>query len=305
MSIERVEYGGWPNNLRLANEHAELVLTLDIGPRVISYRAVGGENVLKNYDAQLGTRGELDWKNRGGHRFWLAPENDRSYALDNVPVSHEIVGEWSVRLINEAAAPWHIRKELTISLAPDSSRVTLEHRAVNEGSAPAQLAPWAITVMTPGGLELIPLPPLGDHPRDLLPNRTMVAWPYTDLSDARWRLGARFITLRQTAHGAPAKLGLAHREKWIGYFTGNDLFLKTFAYEESAAYPDFGCNFETFTDPEMIEIESLGPLRTLASGEAASHAEHWHLWAGVAQPESLKERALTDWLEPMLRQIGV
>lgn len=305
MMIERIEYGGWQNNLLLANEHAELVLTLDIGPRVISYRKPGGENVLKNYAEQLGGTGESGWVNRGGHRFWLAPESARSYAPDNSPVKHEVVGEGIVRLVNEASAPWRIRKELTVSLAPDSSTVTLEHRAVNEGSAPVSLATWALTVMTPGGLELIPLPPSGEHPRDLQPNRTMVAWPYTDLSDPRWRFGAMLITLRQTDAGSPTKLGLSHREKWIGYLTRNDLFIKTFAHEEGEAYPDFGCNFETFSDSDMLEIESLGPLRTLAPGESVAHTERWHLFADVPEPESLKERALVEWIEPMLKRAGL
>jgi hypothetical protein len=305
MKIERIEYGGWPNNLLLANEHAELVITLDVGPRVISYKKPGGENVFKNYAEHIGTRGESEWLNRGGHRFWLAPENERTYALDNSPVKHEVLGEGSVRLVDESAARFGIRKELSISLAPDSSQVTLEHSAVNESGEPAQLATWALSVMIPGGLELIPLPPLGEHPRDLLPNRTIVAWPYTDLSDPRWRFGALLITLRQTGDGAPAKLGLAHREKWIGYLTRSDLFIKTFVHEEGAAYPDFGCNFETFTNSDMLEIESLGPLRTLAPGESVAHTERWHLLAGMPEPESLKERALVDWIEPLLKQIGI
>jgi hypothetical protein len=305
MRTERIEYGGWPDNLLLANDHAELVITLDVGPRVISYRKPGGENVFKNYAEHIGTSDEKEWLNRGGHRFWLAPENERTYAPDNSPVACEIIDENSARVFNPAAAPWFIRKEMTVTLARDSSRVTVEHRATNEGREPAQLAPWALSVMVAGGLELIPLPPLGEHPRDLLPNRTIVAWPYTDLSDPRWRFGSQLITLRQTEDGVPAKLGLAHREKWIGYLTRNDLFIKTFAYEEGATYPDFGCNFETFTNGDMLEIESLGPLRTLASGESAAHVEQWHLFSDVAEPESLKKSALADWIEPMLKQIGI
>jgi hypothetical protein len=133
----------------------------------------------------------------------------------------------------------------------------------------------------------------------------MVAWPYTDLSDPRWRFGALLITLRQTSEGVPTKLGLAHREKWAGYLNRGDLFIKTFAYEEGATYPDFGCNFETFSDGEMLEIESLSPLRSLAPGDAVSHTETWQLFPNVPEPASLKERSLIEWIEPMLRQAGV
>ena len=55
--VETVEYRGWKNNLRIANESVELVVTLDVGPRVIAYRKPGGFNVMKNYDEQMGHTG--------------------------------------------------------------------------------------------------------------------------------------------------------------------------------------------------------------------------------------------------------
>jgi hypothetical protein len=42
-----------------------------------------------------------------------------------------------------------------------------------------------------------------------------------------------------------------------------------------AAYPDFGCTFETFTNADILELETLGPLTTLAPGESVSHTERW------------------------------
>jgi len=35
--VDVIEYRGWKNNLRLTNGDVELVVTLDVGPRVISY----------------------------------------------------------------------------------------------------------------------------------------------------------------------------------------------------------------------------------------------------------------------------
>lgn len=305
MKIEKTEFGGWPNCLRLANDHAELILTLDVGPRVISYQHLpGGKNVLKvNYE-ELGKQGEGEFKPRGGHRIWVAPEEERTYFPDNSPVTHELLPN-GVRLENAAVAPWHIRKILTITLAEDSSAVTVEHRVINEGSASTTLATWGVTVMEAGGLEIIPRPPFGEHPRDLLPNRLQVLWPYTDTSDDRWRWGRTFITLRQTPHSSPAKLGLMHRMKWIGYYTRNALFIKTIEFEPGATYPDFGCNFETFTNAHMLEIESLSPLRPLAPGESVGHTETWRLFGSIPEPQSLKEEALSTWLDPFLAKMGL
>lgn len=306
MHIKQTKHAGWEHNLQLVNDKVELIISLDVGPRILSYKTPSGENVLKNYPDQMGTSGETKWMIRGGHRFWIAPEDEiLSYVPDNLPVTSDLTTEHSVRLTNSGVDPWNIKKEMTVSLAENSSEVTIVHRAINEADKPIEIASWGLSVMAPGGLEIIPLPPLGEHPRDLLPNRVMVAWPYTDLTDERWRFGWRFITLRQTAAGVPTKLGLAHKEKWVGYLMRNALFIKTFDHIDGEKYPDCGCNFETFTNGEMLEIESLSPLRTLAPGESVSHTEHWYLLDVSAQPYSLKERALAEWIEPLLESIGL
>ena len=300
MNIEPVEFGGWANCLRIANDHAELIITLDVGPRIISYQHLpGGKNVLKTNAEEMGKTGEDHFVARGGHRFWVAPENELTYLPDNSPVTSEILPD-GVRL---TCTTGPVKKELTVTLAAETSAVTLAHRATNVGTAPLTLATWAITVMEPGGLEIIPRPPMGMHPRDLLPDRILVLWPYTDTSDDRWRWGRDFITLRQTAQGPPAKLGLPHRQGWVGYLTRRALFIKTMAYEEGAAYPDHGCNFETFTNAQMLEVETLSPLRTLAPGESVGHTEGWRLFGSLSEPESLKENALAEWLAPFIAKV--
>ena len=50
-----------------------------------------------------------------------------------------------------------------------------------------------------------------------------------------------------------------HRMKWVGYLTRHALFIKTFGYEEGATYPDFGCNFETFSNAHMLETRNAQP----------------------------------------------
>ena len=85
MKIEKTEFGGWANCLRIANDHAELIVTLDVGPRIISYQHLpGGKNVLKTNAEELGKSGEDHFVPRGGHRIWLAPEDERTYLPDNI-----------------------------------------------------------------------------------------------------------------------------------------------------------------------------------------------------------------------------
>jgi hypothetical protein len=53
---------------------------------------------------------------------------------------------------------------------------------------------------------------------------------------------------------------------------------------EGENYPDYGCTFETFTNQEMIEIESLSPLVRLKPGATLHHVESWRFFPGESIP---------------------
>jgi hypothetical protein len=36
-----------------------------------------------------------------------------------------------------------------------------------------------------------------------------------------------------------------------------------------------GCTFEIFTNADFLELETLGPLTTLAPDQSVSHTERW------------------------------
>ena len=300
-------HSGWDRNLHFANGHLELMVTLDVGPRILHLSTPGGQNVFKTYAHELGGRGETEWMIRGGHRFWIAPEDlERTYHRDNHPVEHlenPATGEVVIESTQEAGG--RILKTLGISVAPDAPRATIRHTARNIDSVPLEFSVWALSVMAPGGVEIIPQPPLGEHPRDLLPNRTMVLWPYTDMSDPRWRIGRDFFTLSQRPSLPPCKIGLAHRSGWIAYAMEHSLFVKTFEFLEDATYPDGGCNFETFTNSDMLEIESLGPLKTLAPGEEITHLERWCILPLESPLRTDSDEALTKSITPLLARTGL
>ena len=91
VKIEKTSYDGWPNCYRITNGEVELIVTTDVGPRVIRYGFVGGQNLFKEFKEQLGKSGEKEWQARGGHRLWFSPEDAKlTYALDNGPVKASI-----------------------------------------------------------------------------------------------------------------------------------------------------------------------------------------------------------------------
>ena len=75
VKVQKVAWKGWPNCYRVSNGEVELIVTSDVGPRVMSYSFVGGKNVLKEFTDQLGKSGEKEYQLRGGHRLWVAPES--------------------------------------------------------------------------------------------------------------------------------------------------------------------------------------------------------------------------------------
>lgn len=306
MKVEKTNFRGWPNTLRVSNGTTELLVTTDVGPRILSYQTEGRGNIFKIMDEQCGDSDEEEWRIRGGHRFWLGPEDwILSYHIDNRPVQWKQNGSSGELVIETVQTdPTAIRKTLGIRMAGDSSQVTIRHTATNEGGSAVKLATWGLSVMRPGGMALIPQPPLGEHPHEFLPNRGMVLWPYTDLSDPRFTFGTNFWFLRQEEDAPPTKIGLEHKQKWVGYLSEDLFFIKKITITPGETYPDGGCNFETFTNESMLELESLGPLKTLGPGDSITHEEKWMLFPLDEEMTITSEQALATWLTPFVKKIG-
>jgi hypothetical protein len=286
MSVERVSYGGWANCQRLSNGVVELVLTTDVGPRIIRFGFAGEENEFYQDELTLGKTGGDDWRAYGGHRLWHAPEAmPRTYWGDNWPIRFEPL-PGLVRLIQPVEPTTGIEKEIDVRLDA-GAHVEVTHRLRNKNGWAVELATWALSMMAPGGTAIIPLPPRRPHPEALQPVNTLALWAYTDMADPRWTWGRRYILLRQDATAtSPQKAGAWIPDGWAAYARHGHLFVKTFAPDPGATYPDLGCSTEVFTNAQMLELETLGPLVRLQPGAAVEHVEHWHLFRDVPAPAS-------------------
>lgn len=288
--LKKINYGGWKNCYRLTNGLVELIATADVGPRIIRFGFVGGDNEFKEYPGMVGKTGGKEWRLYGGHRLWHAPEAaPRTYSPDNGPVAVEKIGN-GLRLIQATESSTGIQKEIVMKMASKSAHVEVTHRLRNTNLWAVELAPWALSVMATGGTAIVPLPPRGSHPRDLAPVNTLTLWSYTDLSDPRWTLGFKYILLRQDVNAKlPQKIGAMVPDGWAAYARGGNLFVKKFQHQPGAAYADFGCSVETFTNKDMLEVETLGPLTELEPGATVEHVEHWFLLRDVPVPRNDKD----------------
>src|SRR4051812_7928335 len=151
MTIEKIDYRGWANSYRISNGEVEAIVTGDVGPRVMRYGFVGGQNYFREFDEQLGRSGEPDWQARGGHRLWVGPEDPvKSYAPDNGPVEIAI-GENAVVCTEPVEPLTGLEKQIELRMAVAGTTAEVIHGIRNAASEPYRLAPWALSMMARGG----------------------------------------------------------------------------------------------------------------------------------------------------------
>ncbi|HTQ10744.1 MAG TPA: hypothetical protein VMI31_11775 [Fimbriimonadaceae bacterium] len=280
--MEVVAYGGWNRCARLVSGKLEMIVTLEVGPRVIRFAETGGPNMFVEYPEDMGKTGGDEYRSYGGHRLWIAPEAmPKTYYPDNNPVEVDAEGDWHV--FTSPTESHLVQKQLRIKA--ERNGFEIEHRVYNRNAFAINLAPWALTVMAAGGECIFPQPKYGIHSENLLPVRPMVMWAYTNMTDPRWTWGRRAVRLKQTENHEPQKIGAFVKQGLAGYANFGNFYYKRFPCEPAPDYPDFGCNFETYTRHDMLEVESLGRLQTIEPDQYAVHVERHHLLTGVTLPK--------------------
>ena len=301
---EKVSYAGAEGCIRISNEAAELIIATQYGPRILRYAPAGGKETdnLFGIVPEVTLKTDLgQWYIRGGHRLWHAPEGKpRSYVPDNEPVQVVREGD-TFRLIQPVEKATGIEKEIDVTLDPNGSHVTVLHKLTNRGLFAADMACWAMSVMGKGGMAIVPQEPYQSHDDALLPARPLVLWPYTNLTDPRWQIGQKYITLRQDPDQKESqKVGVLNRQGWAAYYRSGLLFFKRFACDAEKAYPDFNSNNEIYTDGAILELETLGTLERVQPGATITHREDWWLYKSVDIGNG--EAGLAAALQPILSE---
>jgi len=304
VQVTKTEYKGWKNCYRVSNGEVELIVTGDVGPRVIRFGFIGGQNLFKEYADQLGKTGEEKFQLRGGSRVWKAPEDPiATWAPDNVAV--EIIPTASGLIARAPVEPLSsLQKEIEVSMAASGTDVTVKHRITNRSLYTLEFSPWTLTMMAPGGVAISGFPPRGKHPINLEATNPLVMWAYTNLADKRLTFTRKYLLLRQDPGISEAeKLGTFNPDTWAAYLLNGEAFVKRTQADPSKTYPDFGCSFETFTNNEFLEIETLGPMTKVAPGKSVEHVEHWSLHRNIKLSE-FTDAAIDQALLPLLQAQG-
>ncbi len=288
-----MEYTTYPNYgkaIRLANQEIELFITLEKGPRIIRCAFINEKNLFtdKLTDSGLDVP-EGTWYSYGGHRLWIAPEElPRTYEMDRATTAEEV--ENGVKIISEMDPITKMHKEMVITIDPNSNKIEVDHTIVNHNVWDVTCAVWPVSVMNTGGIAILSLPQYKPHDGNLIPSHTLTLWRYTKMTDPRWTWGEEYILLKQDDQfEEPQKVGMFSLNGEFGYALDGYFFKKSFEVSPDEVHPDLQTNIELYTQPGMLEMETLSPFATLAPQASVSYKETWELFKGIPQPSTEQE----------------
>lgn len=244
------------------------------GPRIVHLiHKPSGFNLLAEIPGAKLKSPSGEYSIHGGHRLWAAPESPGfTYVPDDSGLVVEKI-QHGVVLKGAVEVPTGLQKSMEIILDEDSPVVQLNHTLTNMGSRAISCAAWTITVLPIGGIAALPL---RENPKsDLLPDRQISFWPYSNISDTRLELSNDELRIQATSLQEIIKVGARCPQGWINYTNHGLCFRKEFEFNAEADYCDMGCNAEIYTNGLIIETESLSGLVSLSPGESIQHNEKW------------------------------
>ena len=267
----------------LENDSLTLLVTKSIGPRIISIRYKDGDNLFAELPDFVSQRPDGEnFHFYGGHRLWHAPENmPRTYALDSEPVD---ITQTQNGLFTrqKVEAETGIEKTLDISLVENKPQVIIRHTLTNHGQWSVECAPWAITQLKKGGVAILPQ---SREQTDVLPNRSLALWPYSDIASPHVTWGNQHILIRAKMEEGAFKVGFPNPRGWLAYWQAGTLFVKRASFDAQAKYYDFGSSSECYCNDNFLELETIAPISTLEPSASVTHIETWEIYADIENPK--------------------
>ncbi len=308
VTLKAVEnYKDFGKCTEISNGVITALVTTEIGPRIIYFGFSGGQNFMNDNRALLGGTpmdkpytdffGEnRRWENLGGHRVWLSPESyPETYTPDDKPCRVVPTEDGAVFVYSEDSEIG-VQKKMEIKMDPDDTNMQVIMRVKNIAKEDKKFSVWALSVCAQKGTMVIPMNTVDNG---LLPNRRISLWSYADISRENFYWGKRYITVKQIPEGEEykAKIGLDLNSGTAYYVLGEDILCKKYETDhKNEEYPDGGCSFETYICNEMIEFETLSPLRTVKSGETTEHTESWSLCKKPCETDFRNDQSIEELL---------
>jgi len=188
-----------------------------------------------------------------------------------------------------------LRKTITLQVSSEQPFIRVKHRIENFGDAAVKLSSWAITMLRPNGVAILPQQTGNVDEDGYQPNRRFALWPYARWNDSRLKLNDDFITVNADLTPSPFKMGYFNPHGWLGYVRDDVMFVKRFGVRRDQEYPDYGCNSEVYVDARSLELETLAAVQELAPKMDTVHTETWEVHNVDSLPKTLlRERSLKE-----------
>ncbi len=276
-----MDFYGLPTS-HLNNDFIQLDYLTKSGPRIIRFSLQNEPNLLAELPDLKVETPSGPYSFYGGHRLWSSPETlIESYEPeDNNLVASTI--PHGVRL--EIELKQGIKKQISIELAQDKPQLTLTHVITNLNKEIITIAPWALTMLKMDGIAILPQPSGNSDINGFLHNRNYSLWPYSKITDKRVIWDDDVILIKAKPDLPPFKIGYFNSHGWMAYWIKGRLFKKSFLVSGGSSYPDGNCNSEYYCGNRFIELESLGPIKQLSTGESTTLVESWEIFTHLDVP---------------------
>lgn len=281
VTIKRLNYHGWDDSIVMSNGRVDVFIVPAIG-RVMQFK------FTEETDGPLWENREMDgkapdaqskvWGNFGGDKTWPAPQSDwpkvtpRSWpppvAFDSMPVTATIQGS-EVILTSPVDPNYGIRTIRRITLDPQKPVMKISTAYEKVTDTPQTVSIWTITQFKDPLTVCLPIPARTPFKEGY--NLQMEETP----NNVRKNNGYLSL-LRNTRKSS--KIGNdAESLVWIGEKSALRI---DSARQPNADYPDKGSSAEVYTNPDplpYVELELLGPLHTMKSGDKAERTNTYTL----------------------------
>ncbi len=291
MKVERTRFDNH-DGVEVRTAEFSLIAVADCGPRIAFLGRTGGANLLL-WEPGKYTRG--DWDLRGGHRVWsttpLADECENTYRPDNQPCELRIE-KGKCTLLGAEDPISRTRRGFSVEPMNDNL-FKIDNFIVNTSDMLCAGGVWALTCTLPtAGCRYAV--PVGDGSSwdtfTMVFFRQWAGHGAHSFEDGQIRVGKDQVTI-EPAGLENKRMLQAHKGIIAMSDAQNDLtFGKKTVYDRNARYP-LGANlaFYVGTDNFMVEMETMGPERTLKPGEELHHVEWWSLTDGAKPLQSARE----------------
>jgi hypothetical protein len=309
VTVEKVEYKGWPDAWRIRNDSCELIIVPAVS-RVMHFSLAGGKNLLWENPALAGKTFPKDegvWHNIGGEKLW--PTQQKVYfkkftGHDSWPPpwpwdggpseAQPIANGIRLTLPHDARFGAHAVREFTLDAKKPMVHV---HQWIEKTEGePAEMTIWTICQVNNPALSLLPS---ADGKFALLdkPSPRIQA-----------KAGAVFLG-REEKQSLKIGIPATDQNGWVAsVFAFKDadkslMLIQSHKLTKEGTYPDQGLQAELYASPgnagHYTEMELLSPLVALKAGERLEDDAIWQFipFAGdeyVAAAKHAHEEALAE-----------